>query len=427
MLRPLLILSLVSSASAALAAPVKLTGDELKAKLNGALVEMDTPLGTKIPVRFGTDGLVSGEAGELAALLGSEKDRGRWWVDGDRICSKWFRWFDAEPQCISVQQDGSRLFWKEDGGKTGTATLVEAAPDKKPAPEPPPTVYAKADPVGPASPVRLLTRSPEPAPAVTAQPQVQSAQAEPLPLPIRGPQRKEVVRVAVVPPAAVVSGTQMPRSAVETASVVTVSAEPDDTSDRPMMRFGGAGLLEASTRLAGATSPSAQAGVPVPPAKVEASAKAVSAKAAPTTAQDENVPARVAALPKPSQSPALRANPVPPAAARSVPVAATARATAPAVRDPWTTGSSIRAPGRLYRVRGVERRDVLNVRRGPSEHHAAVAHIPPDGRKVKITGPCVGDWCPVRYRRATGWVHSFYLAEEQPRRGSASQVYLAQP
>lgn len=426
MLRPLLILSLVSSASAAFAAPVKLTGDELKAKLNGALVEMDTPLGTKIPVRFGTDGLVSGEAGELAALLGSEKDRGRWWVDGDRICSKWFRWFDAEPQCITVQQDGSRLFWKEDGGKTGTATLVEAAPVEKPAPEPPPTVYAKADPVGPASPVRLLTRSPEPARTVTAQPQLRTAQAEPLPLPIRGPQRKEAVRVAVVPPAVAVSGPQEPGSAVETASVITVSAESDDNSDRPMMRFGGAGLLEASTRLAGATSPSAQAAVPVPPAKVEASpAQAVSAKATSTKVQDKDAPVRVAALPKPSQSPASRAKPEPPAAARNVGV--TARGTAPAVRDSWTTGPSVRAPGRFYRVRGVERRDVLNVRRGPSEHHAAVAHIPPDGRRVRITGACVGEWCPVRYRRATGWVHSFYLAEDQPRRGSASQVYLAQP
>ena len=121
MLRPFLVITLLSGATAAFAEPVPLGGDSLKA-LSGSLVELDTPLGTKLPIQFGSDGLVSAEAGDLAPILGSKKDRGRWWVEGDRLCSKWFRWFDAEVRCITVSRDGSRLYWKKDDGETGTAT-----------------------------------------------------------------------------------------------------------------------------------------------------------------------------------------------------------------------------------------------------------------------------------------------------------------
>ncbi len=437
MLRPFLIFSVVTGTTAAFAAPVKLNGDDLKAKLNGALIEMDTPLGTKIPVRFGTDGLVSGEARDLAPLLGSAKDRGRWWIDGDRICSKWFRWFDAEPQCLTVQQDGTKIFWREDGGKTGTATLVEEAPAK--APEPPATIVAKADTGGPASPARPTAAQPKKTPPAAepqqAQPQIQTAQtearAEPLPLPVRAPERPRDVRVAVVPPSPIPSAASAPdapeaNASVETASVLSDTSGSGEFSDVPMMKFGGAGLLEASARFENGnrieTGPSS-GGAQVAPIATQVA----------DTPKPQNTPVRVAALPKASSDPAPRAKAAPSSqppreaapAARSVPVASTA-SSAPAAQNSWTSGPSTRGPG-LYRVQKVQRRDVLNVRRGPSDRHAAVGQIPANGRRVEVTGACVGDWCPVRYRRASGWVHSFYLAEEQQMRGSASRVYLAQP
>lgn len=431
LLRPFLIFSLVSGTSAAFAAPVQLDGGGLKTTLNGALIEMDTPLGTKIPVRFGLDGLVSGEAGDLAPLLGSARDRGRWWIDGDRICSKWFRWFDAEPQCLSVQQDGTRLFWREDGGKTGTATLVEAAPAFEPK----------------ASQTQIASTAASLEPATKAKPTAETeaprrqpasdrgiAHHEPVPLPIRSPSRAgtDEARVAAVAPAGTPNTEPVPSVRVETASVVPNLLQSEESqgaeiSDSPMMRFGGAGLLEASARIASpalpaANSADAEAGSrdaarPSPPQAIATADIGAVRRSPATMAQPK---------PRPDASAAQR-QAIPKGQGFAAPESTAAHADQPqGQRSPWTSDASIRAPG-YYRVRGVQRHDVLNVRRGPSETHVAVAAIPPDGRRVKVTGTCQGDWCPVRYRRATGWVHSFYLIEEDARRGSASRVYLAQP
>ena len=401
LLRPFLILSVVSGATAAFAGPVALSGDDLKRSLNGALIEMDTPLGTKIPVRFGTDGLVSGEAGDLAPLLGSARDRGRWWIDGDRICSKWFRWFDAEPQCLSVQQDGDRLFWQQDNGKKGTATLVEGPPAQKPAPAA--TVVAKADSVPqPTSPAAKSKTAGDATPARGPASRPQSV-AEPLPLPVRAPARPAAPQVAGVDLGSEGEAPQGEGTVVQTASA------SEAMPDVPMMRFGGAGLLAASARIAGEEA-SAPASLPI--TSVEG---------------DKQKPAaeiRVAArAPEPKPKPVVASQPV---RAETGSLKEPAAKTARMERDPWTSEPSLHAPG-YYRVRGVARRDVLNVRRGPSEGEAAVASIPPNGRRVEITGACQGEWCPVRYRRVTGWVHGFYLAEEAAGRGSASRVYLAQP
>jgi hypothetical protein len=58
-------------------------------------------------------------------MLGAAKDRGRWWTDHDRLCVKWFRWFDAKPRCITLQREGSRIYWRDQEGESGTATLEE--------------------------------------------------------------------------------------------------------------------------------------------------------------------------------------------------------------------------------------------------------------------------------------------------------------
>lgn len=429
MLRPFLIFSLVSGTSAAFAAPVQLDGGGLKATLKGALIEMDTPLGTKIPVRFGLDGLVSGEAGDLAPLLGSARDRGRWWIDGDRICSKWFRWFDAEPQCLSVQQDGTRLFWREDGGKTGTATLVEAAPTSEPeAPQIEIASAAAQEPTPKAKPTAEIDAAPrQPASGRDI------THHEPVPLPVRSPSRAGTgdVRVAAVAPAGTLSTEPAAPARVETASVVPDLLQSEESqgaeiSDSPMMRFGGAGLLEASARIASpgttaANSADAQAGNrdaarPSPPRAVATADIGAVRRSSTTMAQ-----------PKPRGDASVAQQATPKRQGLAAPESTVAHTDQPpGRRSPWTSGVSIRTPG-YYRVRGVQRHDVLNVRSGPSETHVAVASIPPDGRRVKVTGTCQGDWCPVRYRRMMGWVHSFYLVEEDLRRGSASRVYLAQP
>lgn len=122
-----------SSAEAA-----RLSGEKIKSTLAGAVLELDTPLGTKVPVRFSKDGLMSGDAGALGAYLGADRDRGRWWVAEDRLCMKWFKWFEAAAHCFSLQMKGDLIHWQGQGGRSGTATIA-VRPKEEPAA---PTVIA---------------------------------------------------------------------------------------------------------------------------------------------------------------------------------------------------------------------------------------------------------------------------------------------
>src|SRR5690349_20371231 len=56
LLRPFIVIGFISGATAAIADPVPLANDELKTTVSGSIVEIDTPLGTTVPMRFGTDG-----------------------------------------------------------------------------------------------------------------------------------------------------------------------------------------------------------------------------------------------------------------------------------------------------------------------------------------------------------------------------------
>ena len=125
MRRFILAITCLGSAGLAVAEPVRLTDETIRRDLAGATLNIDTPVSTTIPVRMGADGFVSGEAGTLASMLGAAKDRGRWWTDHDRLCVKWFRWFDAKPRCITLQREGSRIYWRDQEGESGTATLEE--------------------------------------------------------------------------------------------------------------------------------------------------------------------------------------------------------------------------------------------------------------------------------------------------------------
>lgn len=125
------IASFLATAPAA-AEPERLTSEAIQSTVAGAIVELDTPLGTKIPVKFSRDGLMAGEAGPLAGYLGAARDRGRWWVESNRLCMKWFRWFEAEPHCMSLRQQGDQIHWQEQSGRSGTARIAGRL-DERPA------------------------------------------------------------------------------------------------------------------------------------------------------------------------------------------------------------------------------------------------------------------------------------------------------
>jgi hypothetical protein len=128
MLKPIMAgVFLCATAATALAQARDLTGAQITALVAGASVEIDTPAGSKVPVRYTADGRMSGEARDLAWYLGSETDRGRWWVAGDQLCHKWNRWFSSDPQCMRLTREGSRIRWRSADGNSGTASITTPA------------------------------------------------------------------------------------------------------------------------------------------------------------------------------------------------------------------------------------------------------------------------------------------------------------
>ena len=118
----------VLTGSSAQAERVALRGDALKHALSGKTVHLDTPFGVAIPITFQGNGQMYGKAGALQYFLGAEADRGRWWVEEGKLCQKWFKWLEAQPSCMSLQQEGQRIFWQRDDGLSGTATIEVALP-----------------------------------------------------------------------------------------------------------------------------------------------------------------------------------------------------------------------------------------------------------------------------------------------------------
>jgi hypothetical protein len=149
MFRLVTVIGVLGGVSAAIAEPVRMTGDDIRRAMPGALLEIDTPLRIAIPVKVGTDGLMSAEAGALGLTLGATKDRGRWWTADDKLCMKWFRWFDAKERCMVLHREGNRVQWAEGSGESGTATITEA----------PKTVAASA-PAKPKKEPRVVAASP---------------------------------------------------------------------------------------------------------------------------------------------------------------------------------------------------------------------------------------------------------------------------
>ncbi len=129
MARLILVVTSMCVTGVAIAGPIRMTGDDIQhAMMPGTLLEIDTPLHISIPVKVSSDHIVSANAGALGLTLGAQKDRGRWWTDGDKLCMKWFRWFDAKPRCMVLLRQGSKVSWHEETGESGTATLTEADP-----------------------------------------------------------------------------------------------------------------------------------------------------------------------------------------------------------------------------------------------------------------------------------------------------------
>ncbi len=127
--------------TSASAAPVTLTGAAIRDLLTGRTLNLDTPLGSSLPVALNDDGSMTGKAGDLGFYLGSAKDQGKWRVKGSKLCLTWQRWLDGAENCMRIKRDGEMLSWVRDDGMSGTAKLM---PDVKPKPLPLPAILTAA-------------------------------------------------------------------------------------------------------------------------------------------------------------------------------------------------------------------------------------------------------------------------------------------
>ncbi|MDP1911628.1 MAG: hypothetical protein Q8K85_25285 [Hyphomicrobium sp.] len=355
MLRLITLIGLLGSASIAMAEPVRMTGEDIKRAMPGALLEIDTPLRVSIPVKVGTDGLVSAEAGALGLTLVATKDRGRWWTDGDKLCMKWFRWFDAKPRCMTLLRDGNRVQWSEGSGESGTATITEAPPVVVAAgPRRTPKKQKRVEPVETAD-------APEEAPfnievaEATTPPNVELADAPAAQAAEPAPDRSPALQFA----AAALSQVLPPPAAAKPSKLGMTDTPP---TDEPV------GSVSVSSDQAVA-EPAAPAREPVAAPKQRNKVKPVDvALHAPAVRKSASAPVRSVETPKPVQI--------------------------------------------SFRVSGVVAGDTLNVRNGPSEYHPTVGRIPASGRGVQIVGACRDLWCPIRHGRLKGWANRYYLAED---------------
>ena len=128
MLKPVITAACLCAATVAEAELVRLSGQEISDLVAGTTVEIDTPLGTKLPIRYTLDSKVSGQARDLASYLGAASDTGRWWVISDQLCHKWNRWFNSEPQCLRLWKEGRTIHWRSQDGNSGTAVIAVPAP-----------------------------------------------------------------------------------------------------------------------------------------------------------------------------------------------------------------------------------------------------------------------------------------------------------
>ena len=95
----------------------------LRKAVAGKTVHLATPLGG-LPINYRTDGTMSGSAGTLASYIGSERDRGRWWVVADKLCQRWNTWLSGKSYCFRLRQQGATVHWTRNDGVSGVATIA---------------------------------------------------------------------------------------------------------------------------------------------------------------------------------------------------------------------------------------------------------------------------------------------------------------
>lgn len=123
MKRSALIAGMILLAPVATADAATLSGDALRKAIAGKVVVISVR-GHSIPIRFSSNGSMSGSLNGVVGVIASQKsDRGRWWVSGNQLCQKWSNWLEAKSHCVQVSGTGANLSWRSKEGVSGTARI----------------------------------------------------------------------------------------------------------------------------------------------------------------------------------------------------------------------------------------------------------------------------------------------------------------
>ena len=97
----------------------------IKSVIGGKRIYLATPFGGEFPLNYRSGGVVDGD-GEALGLgkVMAPTDRGRWWIDGDRLCQQWQEWYEGRAHCFTLTRTGDKsLRWVRDDGLAGTARM----------------------------------------------------------------------------------------------------------------------------------------------------------------------------------------------------------------------------------------------------------------------------------------------------------------
>lgn len=95
--------------------------------ITGKRIFLKIALGGEFPLRYGRNGVVSGDGSALG--LGkymAPKEAGCWWIKNDQLCQQWKSWYKGREACFQLFTTGeNKLYWKRDDGRSGKARLAD--------------------------------------------------------------------------------------------------------------------------------------------------------------------------------------------------------------------------------------------------------------------------------------------------------------
>lgn len=127
MIRVILAAAVTIAAAAAVQAgnPGHMIGPELRKAVAGKTVYLKTS-GIVLPIAYRPNGTMSGQLQAFAAAFSGDRpvtDKGKWWIDGNRLCQRWSQWLDGRSYCYKLTRDGQTVRWQRNDGRRGTARI----------------------------------------------------------------------------------------------------------------------------------------------------------------------------------------------------------------------------------------------------------------------------------------------------------------